>query len=262
MFEEKDDTIMARWLAGKLTEAERAEFEASSEYEEYQRLAKGLAAFKKPDFDKEGLRERVWKGIKNQKSNTVIRLKPFYYAAGIAASILVLLGLFLSKVTYTTAIGEKMTIALADGTEVHLNAQSTLSHKRFFWLSNKTVSLEGEGYFSVTQGDNFSVETESGTISVLGTAFNVKARPISFELYCYEGQVRYKNDSEQQEAYLSAGDAVQLNGKILLEFKHEDTRPLWPTGMSRFSNTELMIVIKELGAYYDISFDYTPEMVQ
>ncbi|UOY06534.1 FecR domain-containing protein [Muricauda sp. SCSIO 64092] len=262
MFEEKDDTIMARWLSGELTEAERTEFEASSEYEEYQRLAKGLKAFKKPDFDKEALRERTWKEIENQKPVKVIRLRGFYYAVGIAASILVLFGLFFSKVTYTTTVGEKITVALPDGTKVSLNAQSKLSHRRFFWMDNKVVSLNGEGFFKVTKGEGFSVNTESGTINVLGTEFNVKARPSSFELYCYEGEVRYENDIEQQEAYLSAGDAVQLKGKILLEFKHGDTRPLWQNGMSRFSNTELPIVMKELGTYYDISFDFTPGMIQ
>ncbi|UJH67369.1 FecR family protein [Allomuricauda sp. SCSIO 65647] len=262
MFEEKDDTIMARWLSGELTEAERAEFEASSEYEEYQRLAMGLKAFQKPDFDKEALRERTWREIGNQKPVNVIRLRPLYYTVGIAASILVLFGLFFSKVTYSTATGEKITVSLPDGTEIDLNAQSTLSHKRFFWMENKVVNLNGEGFFKVTKGDDFSVNTESGTIDVLGTEFNVKARPSSFELYCYEGRVRYENEPEQQEAYLNAGDVVQLKGKILLAFKHEDTRPAWQSGMSRFSNTELLIVMKELGMYYDISFDFTPDMIQ
>ncbi len=253
---------MARWLIGELTEAERAEFEASSEYAEYQRLSQGLGAFQKPIFDKEALRKRVWESIEHQKPNKVVRLRPLHYAVGIAASVLVIFGLFFSKVTYTTAIGEKLMVSLPDGTEVTLNAKSTLSHGRFFWMDNKAVTLNGEGFFKVTQGDGFSVDTESGTINVLGTEFNVKARPLSFELYCYEGRVRYENEPEQHEAYLNAGDAVQLKGSILLEYKHGDTSPLWKTGSTRFSNTELLMVMNELELQYNISFDHTPDVVQ
>ena len=262
MFEEKDDTIMARWLAGELTEEERAEFEASSEYKEYQRLAEGLDAFQKPIFDKEALREKVWHGIQNQKPSKVVRLKPLYYTVGIAASLLLLFGLFFNQVSYETDFGEKLVVELPDGTKVNLNSKSSLKHDRFFWNGNKTVDLMGEALFSVAKGDDFKVETKSGTISVLGTEFNVKARESSFELYCYEGRVRYENVEGQQEAYLNAGDAVELKGNILLEFKHGETGPLWQTGRSSFSNAELKLVMNELEVYYGISFVYKPVAVQ
>lgn len=253
---------MARWLAGKLTEKERAEFEASSEYEAYQALTRGLEAFEKPDFDKEALREKVWQGIHRQKPSKTIRLRPLYYAIGIAASLLVFFGLFFSKVTYSTTIGEKSEVVLPDGTHVVLNAQSTLRRQRFFWKKNKDVDLTGEGFFTVTKGKGFTVVTKSGTVSVLGTEFNVKTRANSFELHCYEGQVRYENDVEQQRSYLNAGDAVQLKGNILLEFRHSDQEPPWQTGISRFSNAELLAVMNELHYQYGISFSYAPSLLK
>ncbi len=129
---------MARWLAGELTEEERVEFEASSEYAEYQRLAEGLDAFQKPIFDKEALREKVWHGIQNQKPSKVVRLKPLYYTVGIAASLLLLFGLFFNQVSYETDFGEKLVVELPDGTKVNLNSKSSLKHDRFFWNGNKT----------------------------------------------------------------------------------------------------------------------------
>ncbi len=262
MFEEKDDTILARWLSGELTTEELAEFEASSEYAEYQRLAEGLKAFQKPPFVKEVLRKKVWQGIENQKPTKVIRLKPFYYAAGIAASIVLLVGLFFNQVTYSTGIGEKLTVALPDGTSVVLNAKSSLKHNRFFWAKNKVVDLSGEGFFSVTKGDDFQVQTSSGTVSVLGTEFNVRARASNFELFCYEGRVHYSNETKGQESYLNAGDAVQLKNDILLEFKHNDGAPLWQSGRSNFSNTDLIMVMNELKVHYDISFEFEPNIVE
>ena len=262
MFEEKDDTIMARWLAGELTEAELAEFEASSEYAEYQKLAAGLRGFKKPEFDKESLRKKVWEKIESQNTKKVIRLRPIYYTIGIAASILLLFGLFFSNVTYTTDTGEKRLVSLPDGTKVTLNAKSKLSHKRFFWMENKEVNLDGEGLFAVTKGEGFKVNTASGTVSVLGTEFNVKARAMDFELHCYEGRVLYENESEQHQSTLNAGDAVKLDGTILMEFKHTDRGPLWQTGSSKFDNTELKKVMEEMEVYYDIVFDYPSNLIE
>ncbi len=253
---------MARWLAGELTESERKAFEASSEYAEYQRLEQGLNAFQKPDFEKEVLREKLWASIEKEQTTKVIRLKPWYYVAGIAASIAIIVGLFFSQISYSTVEGQKMSVVLPDGSEVALNAKSTLKHRRFFWTINKEVELEGEGFFKVTKGEGFKVNTESGTVAVLGTEFNIRSRPSSFELYCYEGKVLYENTKEQQRAYLNVGDAVQLKDNILLEFKHSDTRPSWQEGRSSFSNAELLSVIEELEYQYDITFTYETTLVQ
>jgi len=180
MFEEKDDTILARWIAGKLTEAEHTEFQNSSEYAEYIRLKEGFKAFTKPDFEKEALRKKIWEGIDTQKSSKIINLKPLYYTIGVAASVLFIVGIFFNNVTYSTGAGETRMFELPDGTEVTLNSKTTLKHKRFFWKANRQVNLTGEAYFSVIKGDDFKVKTHSGTVSVLGTQFNVKARESSF----------------------------------------------------------------------------------
>ena len=262
MFEEKDDTIMARWLSGELKEAERAEFEASSEYEEYQQLVQGLNAFQKPAYEKESLRNKIWEGIENQKPVKVIRLKPFYYAAGIAASLLLLFGLFFNQVTYSTEAGENLLVTLPDGTEVHLNSSSSINHNRFFWKNDKEVDLDGEASFKVIKGEGFQVNTNSGSISVLGTEFNIRSRQKIFDVYCYEGKVLFENEENQQQSYLNAGDAISLKDDILLEFKHSDNEPSWKNGFTRFSNAEILEVIQELEVHYGISFDFEPDMVQ
>ncbi|NKI31797.1 FecR family protein [Croceivirga thetidis] len=263
MFEEKDDTIMARWLSGKLTESERAEFEASTEYEEYQKLAQGLKAFQKPAYEKELLRNKIWKGIENQKPTKVIRLKPLYYAAGIAASLVLLFGLFFYQIDFTSPTGEKSVFILPDKTEVYLNAKTSISYNPILWSFNKKILLDGEALFHVTKGDNFKVETKSGTISVLGTTFNVNARSNFFELHCYEGRILYSNQNEDQETYLKRGDVVKIQGKILVKSKHNDEQPSWLNeGRSSFSNTELLLVMEALKAHYGIEFDFEPDMAQ
>ncbi|MBQ0740845.1 FecR domain-containing protein, partial [Aquimarina celericrescens] len=84
---------------------------------------------------------------------------------------------------------------LPDGSFVDLNAGSELTHQRFFWSQNREITLQGEGYFKVTSGTNFTVTTSLGKIEVLGTQFNIKEREKLFEVNCYEGRVKVSTNN-------------------------------------------------------------------
>lgn len=111
----------------------------------------------------------------------------------IAASILLLVGFsfFLgirlksfsghTLTAYEIAVpmGSRSNITLPDGTNVWLNAGSSLSYASDFGLNNRVVSLSGEAYFNVEKhrGSAFLVNTQDLNIRVLGTEFNVKSYP-------------------------------------------------------------------------------------
>ena len=149
MFEEKDDNILARWLAGELTEAEQAEFEKDETFLEYQQIAQGMEGFKKPEIDKETLRSKLHAAINGQstKKGRAINLRVISIVSGVAASIVLVIGLFFNEISYTAPIGKQLSVNLPDGTLIELNADSKLTRKRFFWNNNKVVKLEGEGFF-------------------------------------------------------------------------------------------------------------------
>lgn len=256
MFEEKDDTIMARWLAGNLTPEEQAAFELSSEYKTYEQIRLGLDRFEKPDFKAEGLRQRIWEKAEASKTNTPFRLKPLWYLGGLAASLLLVFGILFSEVSYRTDIGEKVAVTLPDGSQVLLNAKSQITHRRFFWQDNKSITLLGEALFTIQKGDGFTVKTEAGRARVLGTQFNVRSRSETIEVRCYEGRVLFENGKEHLKAYLEAGDAVTLRQSEFKEFKHGTDTPSWRSGSSSFDNTDLIEVIEELQYYYDIAVQY------
>lgn len=73
--------------------------------------------------------------------------------------------------------GSRSNITLADGTTVWLNAGSKLTYNGDFDHDNRSVYLEGEGYFNVKKDrDNpFTVITSQLEIVALGTSFNVKS---------------------------------------------------------------------------------------
>ncbi len=76
-------------------------------------------------------------------------------------------------------MGAKITMDLADGTKVWLNAGSRLTYSNAFNVENRTVHLVGEGYFEVAKNRQipFVVKADGVEVKAVGTAFNVKAYP-------------------------------------------------------------------------------------
>ncbi|WP_335965409.1 FecR family protein [Galbibacter sp. PAP.153] len=79
--------------------------------------------------------------------------------------------------TETTALGEKKTISLPDGSVVSLNSATVLSYSSGFNEKNREVTLSGEAYFEVTHNKEkpFIVHTKHLNTKVLGTSFNINA---------------------------------------------------------------------------------------
>jgi ferric-dicitrate binding protein FerR (iron transport regulator) len=77
---------------------------------------------------------------------------------------------------FTTRAAEQIEITLADGSHVWLGPKSTL--RVAFNKEHRTIQLAtGEAFFSVKKdrGRPFSVRSNSGDITAVGTAFNVRA---------------------------------------------------------------------------------------
>ncbi|PWV44749.1 FecR family protein [Chitinophaga sp. S165] len=68
-------------------------------------------------------------------------------------------------------------IELSDGTEVHLNASSTLRFPFIFPGRTREVYLEGEAFFTVAHNPKqpFIVHTGTTSVIALGTAFNINS---------------------------------------------------------------------------------------
>jgi transmembrane sensor len=75
--------------------------------------------------------------------------------------------------------GSKSQITLPDGSKAWINAGSKLSYRGDFNVSQRVVTLEGEGYFSVqsNKAKPFIVQTPYLKVKAYGTVFNVKAYP-------------------------------------------------------------------------------------
>ena len=119
------------------------------------------------------------------------------------------------------AYGTQAKVELADGTKVFLNSGSKLRFPQTFAnQQQRTVFLDGEGYFEVTKNKEqpFIVQANKLNISVLGTKFNVDAYTdnASISVALVEGSV------------ILQGNAGNLN-KDLMELKPNQVATLNPT---------------------------------
>jgi len=144
-------------------------------------------AFEKHIFKKEQAELNTGKTIP-------IKRRWLKFSLGIAASAFLLL---LTFVVFKKNIPEPLTaqkvpndlqtvqaegissITLKDGSTVRLNKGSKISYAKGFGDNNRELTLVGEAFFDVVKknGQPFIIHTNTITIRVLGTAFNVKAYP-------------------------------------------------------------------------------------
>ena len=249
------EDFLTRWLAGELSDEELAGFKTSSVYGEIMAVDNAAKSMKGPKIDTERALSLVTaKNQKVQKEPNVKRLWVFTAAAACIAILFAGYTYFYGIKTYSTGIGEKESVLLADGSLVELNANSTLSYKRFNWEEDRSVNFDGEAFFDIKSGKDFTVNTAQGTVSVLGTKFNIKIRK-DLKVQCYEGSVVFTPlDKTHSSMELTQGMEIQLmNGQILQKQFSQNT-PDWKNGFSSFSEQSFSEVLDELSLQYPIRF--------
>ena len=181
-----------------------------------------------------------------------------------AAAVLILLVsglvinylLYRNDVQYETA-GNTLSIELPDGSTVVLNQRSALLYKPSFGEENRTVELDGEGYFSVRPDPSkpFIIETSKGVVRVLGTSFTVLSYDSlqNVEVVVESGVVKFSVPEARTEMQLTAGQKAvyHKDRKVLTTGLNDDVNFLsWKTGKMIFTNTPLLKVIETLNKTY------------
>jgi ferric-dicitrate binding protein FerR (iron transport regulator) len=126
----------------------------------------------------------------------------------------------------TTGPGEGAMISLADGTAIRLGPQSQLRVTQED--GQPVVWLEGRAFFGVVPNParTFTVRTEHGEATALGTRFEVRSEADGFRVLVVEGNVRVS----------AAGAAIDLGEGLMSQ-----NRPGAPPSTSRVENVEEML---------------------
>ena len=244
------EDLIKKWLNNNLNTDELEAFKKLEDYESLVKLSDSVKHFKAPDYNTSEALQDVLFAIKTPKKS--VRWVPIL--SRIAAIFVVCFGVYYYTTTLDTTIktlaSQKQTIELPDASTVALNAATTVSFNKKQWKTNRQVQLNGEAYFKVAKGSKFEVITDAGTVTVLGTQFNIKQRHNYFEVVCYEGLVgvTYNNN----ETKLQPGNRLLLiDGKLIATEKENQIEPSWINNNSVFKSLPYREVIAEFERQYD-----------
>lgn len=154
--------------------------------------------------------------------------------------------------------GQRANLILPDGTNIWLNAQTTIEYPVLFNDNERIVKLDGQAYFEVTHNNDapFIVETAKGRIQVLGTKFDVMAYSNSpdFETALMEGEVKVSlSSTPSQPITLSPNNKAYLNnGKLFIEPVEDYNLYRWREGLICFNNEPFIDIMKDFERYFGI----------
>ena len=252
-----EETFLANWLEGKISDAEFKNRISEADYNAYLKLRKGLDASDQLNASTEDSFNKIQQKIANKKTR-VRKLYAVRWSISIAASIILLFGLFsifsTDVITHETDFGETKTISLLDGSEVILNSKSILTFNESDWEKSRKLTLDGEAYFMVERGSTFTVNTNNGSVTVLGTQFNVNSKNDFFDVVCYEGKVRV-NSNTSDYILLPTNSFRKINGNSSESSMTQLLQPTWIDGESTFKSVPIKYVITALEDQYNIKID-------
>jgi len=134
-------------------------------------------------------------------------------------------------------------IELADGTEVHLNASSTLRFPFIFPGKTREVYLEGEAYFIVAKNSKqpFIVHTPSTSVKALGTAFNINSYDSGMIITSLVQGAAVTDVGDTLDVTLKPGyEAIYRTGERFKVKRFDESVTLgWREGIYRFRNKNL-----------------------
>lgn len=161
--------------------------------------------------------------------------------------------------------GQTYRLILPDGTNVWLNALSSLRYSSAFSGEERSVELTGEAYFEVAHDQQrpFVVKTADQTIEVLGTHFNVSnySDDKSTKTTLIEGRVRVLH--QDHAVVLKPGQqASTTSGNTAINVAVVDPENVlaWRKGVILFENAGIKYIMRQLARKYNMEVEYVGEI--
>lgn len=176
--------------------------------------------------------------------------------------------------TLTTPKGRQFHIELPDGTEVWLNAASSVRYPTSFNGRERKVYVTGEAYFEVAKNKSkpFIVDVDrKASVEVLGTHFNINAYKDEPKINTtlLTGSIRMSRFAQGltdpglrgeagESVVLKPGQQAQINGPGMQVISDVDLAMVtaWRTGVFQFNNTRIDEVLRQLSRWYNLDILY------
>jgi ferric-dicitrate binding protein FerR (iron transport regulator) len=197
--------------------------------------------------------------IQGLETETPVRsIRPWVWMASAAAVAALVISVFYinsgaTQFAFNTGNKETKEITLPDGSTAILNAGSSITFSDD-WSEERVLNLEGEAFFTVKKGCRFKVFTKYGEVQVLGTSFNVSARPQDFNVICETGRVLVTSGSE--EMIITPGLQASLENGKLIQAAAGHHGNSWIEGQFIFEEEPLENVLSEIERQFNVSIEY------
>lgn len=164
-----------------------------------------------------------------------------------------------SSSIYRTAIGQRSTVNLPDGSVVELNTDS-LIQVNFSEERRDLILLHGEALFDVAKDSNrpFVVEADGKLVTAIGTTFSVRRGDDEVRVTLIEGVVTVDQD-DSASANSSAVGKKQLrpgqqlvalgDGPYQINMVDTAVATSWKDGRLIFDNEPLGMIVQEVNRY-------------
>lgn len=163
--------------------------------------------------------------------------------------------------TLIVPYGKRSTLTLSDGSKVWLNSGSVLEFPAQFTENKREIRLaSGEMYIEVAPDSQkpFHVSTSDFNVKVYGTKFNISAYADSpRSVVLVEGKVSLK-PINKKETFLSPSEQAVYSDNGTFNTQKVDVNQFisWKNGYLEFDKTPMTEVLKQIGRYYNLSFDF------
>jgi transmembrane sensor len=154
-----------------------------------------------------------------------------------------------------TNVGQREIVRLADGSVITLNTASNLRYR--LDDGRRSIMLDrGEAFFQVAKDPTrpFVVTLATGTVTAVGTAFNIKVIPSTTEVTVTQGVVAFDPLKNRRDSpyRLAAGDFAKLaDGNLdIRRGAQTGSATAWTQGQLVYENRTLRDVVEDLDRYF------------
>ncbi|HWV65531.1 FecR family protein [Chitinophaga sp.] len=170
--------------------------------------------------------------------------------------------------TLRTPRGGQFQVTLPDGTNVWLNAASSLKYPVAFKGASREVELTGEAYFEVAHNRAmpFKVMVRTGQhdsmeVAVLGTQFNIMAYADEtlVKTTLLEGAVKVSNSGISKQLAPGQGAYLDRQRHTLALLQQVDTEEAvaWKNGFIQLDGNDITSIMRIIARWYDVDVIYT-----
>ena len=165
----------------------------------------------------------------------------------------------------STPRGGEFKVTLEDGTEVWLNAETTLRYPEAFSTQERRVEVSGEAYFKVSHDAKrpFYVISGGQEVRVYGTEFNVNgyADESSIRTTLVEGSISLRPlNGNGSELMLSPGNQAVFDkqeARARVQQVDTDVVTSWRSGTFVFEDQTMEQIMQTLSRWYDFQYEFT-----